>query len=346
MNALRGGLLLLCSLAAVQAQAAFTVNADGTVSDSETGLVWDRCSWGQTGADCSGGLADSSFWGDALVNAIAANGSAYKGYTDWRMPNVKELESLVKIDAVSAPTIDTTAFPSTSGLYATSTVAAGLPGSHAFGVNFVTGQVQRFDGAFRTRLVRGGEAFDALATDFPITVTASPPEGGTASCEPNPVSQLGSSSCTYLANQGYTFASWSGDCTGASCELSNVDSEKSVTANFTADSGDFVITVTVSPLEGGTASCTPNPVSPAGSSTCTYSTNEGYIFTGWSGDCTGASCELTDVGSAKNVSANFTLDEPPPEVDQPPQPIPTLATWALVLLSGLLVLGGWASRRR
>ena len=84
MNALRSGLLLLCSLAAVQAQAAFTVNPDGTVSDSETGLMWDRCSWGLTGADCTGGLIDFSFWPDALLNAILANGAAYKGHSDWR----------------------------------------------------------------------------------------------------------------------------------------------------------------------------------------------------------------------------------------------------------------------
>ena len=128
--------------------------------------------------------------------------------------------------------------------------------------------------------------------------------------------------------------------------MTDVASPKSVTANFTLDSGDLPITVVVSPLEGGTASCTPNPVSPAGSSTCTYSTNEGWLFTGWSGDCTGASCELIEVTGLVSVSANFTLDEPPPEVDEPPQPIPTLATWALALLSGSLALGGWVFRRR
>ncbi|MGB4499160.1 MAG: hypothetical protein WBI40_10735, partial [Methylococcaceae bacterium] len=35
----------------------FTVNNNGTVSDSKTGLMWKKCSEGQSGADCSSGSA-------------------------------------------------------------------------------------------------------------------------------------------------------------------------------------------------------------------------------------------------------------------------------------------------
>ena len=31
----------------------FTLNPDGTATHHKTGLIWDRCVLGQTGADCS-----------------------------------------------------------------------------------------------------------------------------------------------------------------------------------------------------------------------------------------------------------------------------------------------------
>ena len=35
---------------------------------------------------------------------------------------------------------------------------------------------------------------------------------------------------------------------------------------------------------------------------------QGYSFNGFSGDCAGAACALSNVTSAKNVTASFTLD--------------------------------------
>jgi hypothetical protein len=69
----------------------------------------------------------------------------------------------------------------------------------------------------------------------------------------------------------------------------------------------YTITISVSPAGGGTASCVPNPVTQGDSSTCTATANAPYTFTGWSGDCTGASCTLSAVTSAKSVTATFQL---------------------------------------
>ena len=68
---------------------------------------------------------------------------------------------------------------------------------------------------------------------FAISTTASPSAGGTVSCSPNPVIQGNSSICIATANVSYSFSGFSGDCTGATCTLSNITSAKSITATFT-----------------------------------------------------------------------------------------------------------------
>ena len=59
----------------------FTDNKDGTISDNATGLMWPK-------GDSGKGLN----WKDALVYAKNAN---IADYTDWRLPNVKELQGIV-----------------------------------------------------------------------------------------------------------------------------------------------------------------------------------------------------------------------------------------------------------
>ncbi len=66
---------------------------------------------------------------------------------------------------------------------------------------------------------------------------------------------------------------------------------KSVTANFAQNA----ITAVASPAAGGSVSCTPNPVPYGGNSSCTASAAALYTFTGFNGDCTGATCAFTNV---------------------------------------------------
>ena len=67
---------LLCALA-LPAWAAFTDNGDGTITDSTTGLVWDKCSRGQvwdntTPPGTCTGAASSYDWAAALAEAMLA----------------------------------------------------------------------------------------------------------------------------------------------------------------------------------------------------------------------------------------------------------------------------------
>lgn len=59
----------------------FVDNADGTITDSATGLMWQRSDDGT-----------SRDWQEALAYAENLN---LAGYTDWRLPCVKELQSIV-----------------------------------------------------------------------------------------------------------------------------------------------------------------------------------------------------------------------------------------------------------
>lgn len=62
----------------------FTDNGNGTVSDGATGLMWAQ-------NDSAEGLN----WEEALAWVQSKNAANYLGYSDWRLPNVKELQSIV-----------------------------------------------------------------------------------------------------------------------------------------------------------------------------------------------------------------------------------------------------------
>lgn len=91
---------------AAQAQGRFSVGASGNeVLDNRTGLTWRRCAEGLTfnGVTCTGAFRAFTH-GAALAYA--------RDQVGWRLPNVKELHSLVDNSRVS-PTIDSVAFPAT-----------------------------------------------------------------------------------------------------------------------------------------------------------------------------------------------------------------------------------------
>ena len=108
----------------------------------------------------------------------------------------------------------------------------------------------------------------------------------------------------------------------------------------------YAIAASANPVAGGTVACAPNPVLSGSTSVCTATPNAGYAFTGWSGDCSGTTCNLANVTAAKSVTANFApTNGPPPPIAA--QPIPTLSEVSTWLLAGLLALLSlfWLRRR-
>lgn len=89
----------------------YTDNSDGTVTDNRTGLMWKKCSLGQNDLDCTGNPVLVN-WKNAHLAAEAANTQAFAGYTNWRLPNIKELMSLAE-RSCEAPAINLSIFPIT-----------------------------------------------------------------------------------------------------------------------------------------------------------------------------------------------------------------------------------------
>ena len=80
----------------------FVNNGDGTISDKATRLMWAR-------NDCGSGLN----WQQALAWVQSQNAANYLGHNDWRLPNAKELQSIV--DYTRSPA--TTSSPALSAMF-------------------------------------------------------------------------------------------------------------------------------------------------------------------------------------------------------------------------------------
>lgn len=133
---------------------AYTDNGDGTVTHQPTGLIWKRCVEGQrwTGSTCSR-TAGNFTWAQALTQA---RNSTFAGQSDWRLPDLKELRSLVE-ECRFNPSINDTIFPNTPNSYFWSGSLVPNTSSYAWGVYFGYGSAYSDfrSNAFAVRLVRG-----------------------------------------------------------------------------------------------------------------------------------------------------------------------------------------------
>ena len=108
---------------------------DGTVTDGVTGLMWKQCPEGLEGSDCSVGAAGLLIWGGSMKRA---RDSEFAGYTNWRLPNMKELLSIVAFDQ-SSPALNTTVFPGSTSSFWSSTPKYVATGNQSYVVDFTKG---------------------------------------------------------------------------------------------------------------------------------------------------------------------------------------------------------------
>ena len=137
VRAVRGG----------QSSSAFIDNGDGTITDTSTGLMWQK-----------GTGAGNMTWQAALAYCEDLELPA-GGFTDWRLPTINELRSLVDFSRYD-PSINTTFFPNTvtDNPYWSSTSYAGSA-INAWSIYFKYG-ADHWDyklNSLNVRAVRGGQ---------------------------------------------------------------------------------------------------------------------------------------------------------------------------------------------
>lgn len=163
---------------------AYTDNGDGTVTDNNTRLMWEKKSddgsihdwddtytWRMTGPPYTMNGTIVTVFLDTLNDVAGGGASCFAGHCDWRIPNIKELHSIVNYEilfpaATVDPVFDTACAPTCtvltcscthSDIYWSSTTYQDGPG-FAGGVYFYGGFMNSFNKSFAmyVRAVRGG----------------------------------------------------------------------------------------------------------------------------------------------------------------------------------------------
>ncbi|MBF0316958.1 MAG: DUF1566 domain-containing protein [Nitrospirae bacterium] len=293
----------------------FTDNGNQTVTDNLTGLMWTK------NANLPGGYMT---WQQG-INYVATmnNGTGTYGYTDWRLPNRKELISLIDWSRYNPPLPLNHPFANVqSGVYWSSTTYVGGT-AYAWCVDMFDNDTYTIDKNDFVRYVwpvRAGE-FNVLTISKSgtgtgtVTSSSSDINCGTtcsASFIPGAVVTL-----TATTDAGSVFAGWSGDCTGttSTCTVT-MSAAKNVTATFDPPP-KYTLIVTKSGSGSGTVSPSTGTLNWSNNTgtaaydmdtsvTLTATANAGSTFAGWSGDCTGTTSTCTiKMSAAKNVTATF-----------------------------------------
>jgi hypothetical protein len=148
----------------------FIDNGDGTITDLQTGLMWEKKVAGATCLNC---VDDRYSWDAAMIDWLdrlngrlinSPNEGGVAGHSDWRLPTLAELQTIVELNASGcaegSPCIDPIFGPSTSSLsslYWSASTPADFP-EDAWFVDFSDGDVNadRKNGTYHVRAVRGG----------------------------------------------------------------------------------------------------------------------------------------------------------------------------------------------
>ena len=136
----------------------FTIS-DNTIIDDTTNLEWQRCRLGTTLDGSADGCPDDdiadneTYTWDKALEAAASN--ELKSASDWRLPNIKELASIVE-EACYNPAINLELFPDTPSDWFWSSSPHTTSSSDAWSISFYfgSGSHNERDDLSYVRLVR------------------------------------------------------------------------------------------------------------------------------------------------------------------------------------------------
>ncbi|MEI6209479.1 MAG: DUF1566 domain-containing protein, partial [Desulfuromonadales bacterium] len=258
----------------------FTANADQTMTDNQTGLIWSK------EANPAGG---TKTWQEALDYIITLNNSNYLGHNDWRLPNRNELESLFNKGQVSsAAWLQGLGFTNVQNSWWSGTTGAGST-EGAWGVGMGNGSVGVSTKSIYYEYVwpvRSGQTWSFGS----LTLSKSGSGTGSVTPDTGAITWTGTSgsgryiigtlvTLTATPAAGSTFIGWSGACSGSGACQITMDAVKSVTATFN-----------ITPINGtcgssNTAILTAAPTT----NLCTTGTASSVTGSGpWSWSCSGA----------------------------------------------------------
>ena len=147
-------------------------------------------------------------------------------------------------------------------------------------------------------------------TTYNITVSANPTNGGIVAGG-GTYNQGQSCTVTATANSGYTFTNWTENGNVVSTQANytfNVNSNRTLVANFTAQTQQYNITVSANPTNGGTVTGG-GSYNQGASCTVSATANSGYTFNNWTenGNVVSSQANYTfTVNGNRTLVANFT----------------------------------------
>jgi hypothetical protein len=291
----------------------FSPNADLSMTDNLTGLIWVNDGNLPGPADCAPGVTKN--WLDALLYVTCLNQNNYRGHDDWRLPSILELRSLINYGQSKQSTwLIAGGFAAIKEFdYWSSTSSAETP-SAAWALNMGTGGITSAVAkttATYALPVRGGinsaSLLPLLHSFGTVIIGTSSPEmefritnSGDSAITVSGISISGSTPTEYVLTLGGSSPCVSLTPTlaaGANCTVkvafvpTSVGAKSAalqVTSNdatrptlFTVLSGNGVIqtyTITTAVIgTGGTITCD-SSVNISTSSTCTLSPSTGYVL--------------------------------------------------------------------